>query len=562
MNSVQRPDSYEGADYTGVLRRRWWIVLALTIIGVVGALGYVMVAPKTYTATASVYVSATGADQSQLANSRTQGTVNLDTEAQLVKSSNVATIAAKQLHSPLSPWQLSKEISVTVPPNSQVLAIACGAPSGKGAAACAQAFAEAYLKNRSAVAKSSLNDQLNAVQSKVSSLQNTVSDLKSKISGLPSNSSQRISAQADLSSDQKQLGSLNQQVAALTGQAANVSGGYVITSASAPTKPSSPKKSLILPSGLIAGLLLGLIAAFVVDRRDKRIHGAQDVERQLNLPVMLSLPENSFRHQVSLASPRSRTGQTFTELAHTVAAALGEGSHVLLVTGASPGPGGSVIAANLAATLARTYSEVVLVCADMNDSVAPELLGLDEGRGLAEVVAGAASVQDVARGPAAVPGLWVLTPGVDTSLATYYLQHDVARALTSQLRRDARYVIIEAQATDGGADSLAFAEFADAALVVAERDKTKRDEVADCVRRLEGLRAPVLGVVLQPAVGRSVKVRPPRQGQPPARPRPDVTGRMDGSALSGKQAGAQNRLAHPTHSLEGFRDPADRVPGS
>src|SRR2546430_6751519 len=28
MNPVQRPDSFEAADYVGVLRRRWWIVLA------------------------------------------------------------------------------------------------------------------------------------------------------------------------------------------------------------------------------------------------------------------------------------------------------------------------------------------------------------------------------------------------------------------------------------------------------------------------------------------------------------------------------------------------------
>ena len=71
MNPVQRPDSYEAADYTGVLRRRWWIVLAGACIGLVGAFGYVTVAPKAYTATATVYVAATAADQGgQLANSR------------------------------------------------------------------------------------------------------------------------------------------------------------------------------------------------------------------------------------------------------------------------------------------------------------------------------------------------------------------------------------------------------------------------------------------------------------------------------------------------------------
>ena len=31
MNPVQRPDSFEAADYVGVLRRRWWIVLVATL---------------------------------------------------------------------------------------------------------------------------------------------------------------------------------------------------------------------------------------------------------------------------------------------------------------------------------------------------------------------------------------------------------------------------------------------------------------------------------------------------------------------------------------------------
>jgi hypothetical protein len=138
----------------------------------------------------------------------------------------------------------------------------------------------------------------------------------------------------------------------------------------------------------------------------------------------------------------------------------------------------------------------------------------------------------------------------------------VVRALTSQLRRDARYVIIEAQAAEGGADTFAFAEFADAALVVAESNRTTRDQVADCVRRLEGMRAPVLGVVLAPALGMRVKVRPPRPGRPQAGSKQEATGRVDISALSGTQARARDRLVRPARSLEGFGDPADRVSGS
>src|SRR5262249_16385804 len=121
-------------------------------------------------------------------------------------------------------------------------------------------------------------------------------------------------------------------------------------------------------------------------------------------PVLLNLSRKAFGRQVSLASPRSQTGRAFTELAYTGAASLGEGSHVVLVAGATPGPGASVVAANLAAALARTHSEAVLVCADTRDSVAPKLFGLAGSRGLAGGVAGGATAGGGGRGPAGAAG--------------------------------------------------------------------------------------------------------------------------------------------------------------
>ena len=203
---------------------------------------------------------------------------------------------------------------------------------------------------------------------------------------------------------------------------------------SPPSSPTSPQALLILPSGLLVGLLIGLIVAFLVDRRDKRIHGARDIERYLDLPVMLSVSAKKHGTQPSLVGPRSRTGQAFAELAHGASAALGEGNHVLVVAGASAGPGGGVTAANLAAALARTHSEVALVCADLHASVIPELFHLGQGRGLAEVLGGNATVSEVARRPADFPRLRVVTPGVDTSFALYNFQHDATRDLISELR--------------------------------------------------------------------------------------------------------------------------------
>jgi capsular polysaccharide biosynthesis protein len=575
MNPIQRPDSFEAADYVGVLRRRWWIVLALTIFGLVGAFAYTVVTPKTYTATANVAVQPTAADATNntVANSRTNGaTVNLDTEAQVVVSTTVSAAAGKIMHSPLAPQELSKNVSVTVPPNSSVLTIACQAPTASGAAACANAFAAAYLAHRSATATSVINGQLSIVSSKVTALSQESTSLTTKINSLPALSPAKISAQTQLNSVTKLLSSLSQQEGALTGALGNVAGGAILTHATPPGKATSPKKTLVLPSGLIAGLLLGFIGAFWRDRRDKGIHTSRDAERLLDLPVLLNLPGRAFNQQLALASPRSRTGQAFTELAHAVAASLGDGSHVVLVAGTTPGAGGSVVAANLAATLARTHSGVVLVCANMTNNVAPEMLGVETNRGLVEVLAGKATVRDVARGPAGVPGLWIIAPGADTSLAAYQLQHDRAQALMTHLRRDARFIVIDALATEEGADTFALAEFADAALITVEIPRTTRTGTAECIRRLRNLRTPVLGLAVLSAVSPQAEVRPPRSGQPRVGSREEdetrhggptgVRGQREASALSPPITGDQDGHDRWIRTHEGHGDPAGRVPGS
>jgi capsular polysaccharide biosynthesis protein len=565
MSSVPWPDSFELADYTGLLRRRWLVIVAFAVVGLVGAFAYVTVAPKTYTSTAAVYVAATGADQgNQIANSRTGGQVNLDTEAQFVTSGTVATIAARQLHSPLKPWALSKQVTVLVPPNSEILDISCNASSAQAAADCANAFASAYLQNRSASATTALTSQVSKLTAKLNPLQKTVSGLKAKITGLSANSPTRLTDESLVSTDAGQMHALAARIATLQGLAADNSGGHIISSANPPGKPSSPKKSLVLPSGLVVGLIIGLILALIWDRRDKRIRAARDVERFLDFPVMLSLPQESFGQGVSLASPRSRSGRAFTELGHTVAATLGDGNHVLFVTGASSGPAGSVVAANLAATLAMTHPEVVLICADLTGSVAPEMLGLAGGPGLAEVVAGEVSMREVVRTPG-VPGLWVLTPGSKEALPGYYIEHNRARAVITQLRRDARYVIIEAQSVDDVADMFAFAEFADAAMIVVEAPRTRREEAAECARRLQRLRTTVIGVAVLPYLGKRVRVRPLRPGLLQSGGGDNRAGaateRTELPAMSGKSITAQDpRRAGAARSAPDFQDNgADRV---
>ena len=137
------------------LRSRWVIAGALTCAVAIGALGYTLIAPQGYAATAAVLAAPTATSRTQQTPAGAvvqMATVNLDTEAQLVTSATVTMLAAHLMHSSLPPTQLSSGVTVAVPPNSAVLNITCHAPTATAAATCANAFAKAYVqtKNRNA----------------------------------------------------------------------------------------------------------------------------------------------------------------------------------------------------------------------------------------------------------------------------------------------------------------------------------------------------------------------------------------------------------------------------
>ena len=503
MAVSQEADSFEFAGYLGVLRRRWWVVLVSACVGILAAGAYIAQAPKAYTATATVNVTPTGVSQTQggaVAGGRTNNAVNLDTEAQIVKSSSVAAIAARALHTPLTPTALLKNVSVAVPANSSVLQISCQAKSAAQASVCANAFAAAYIQNRNASAAATIDSELKTVRGELTSLERSSTRLNLQITSFPVNSPQRASAESQLQSDTGQLKSLANQAASLSAQAAGNSGGSIITKATPPGTASSPKKKIILPSGLLAGLLLGLIIAFVWDKQDTRVKGARSLGNA-GAPVLLSISAKELGAEL-LAPPRSPAGLDFSDLARSATRALDQDHHLLLMVGASPGLGTSVAAANLAVALARIHSAVILVCPSGQRTA--KLLGLPESRVLdrraaAELAAGQLSVEEITLQPAGFPGLRVVVLAEEL----YDLQHAQARVLAEQLRISADYTVVEAPAGSAGPDTLALAEYCGAALLTVEISVTRQPDIEEAVNRITRLGTPVLGLVALP------RLRPP-----------------------------------------------------
>lgn len=472
------PASHE-TDYAAILRRRWWEVMLGGLLGVAVAATVSLALPPQYVSTALVQVLPTGiSDGTSLTNGRTQGSVNLDTEAQLVTSTPVATRASALLKETYSPTDVQDNLDVTVPANTQILSIAYTGPSASQAQQGAGAFAQAYLENRTSTATTQQSLQIKPIQDQVTALTNQLRDVAGKLATLPAGSPDRAFAAAQQDVVGRQISALSSQLSAL--QATPVTPGQVITVPDLPTSASSPIWLLNLGTGLVAGLLLGVVVVLARVRR-RRITRARDVGSALHLPVV-SLPS------VGLAGSIA-TRQAYQELSNAIL--LGEMGRpsVVLVTAVGSTSRGGDVAAGLADVLAVAGLSVALIDADFG-------AGKPDGVGLADVLLDGRPVLDVAQLSASSPPYQFVTAGQRGPDAAHLLQVERLRPAVLELLQTCEIVVLAAPSTTSGHQAQTLAGLAQAAVLVVQAGDSRLAEVRVIASELEVNGSRVLGAVL------------------------------------------------------------------
>jgi capsular polysaccharide biosynthesis protein len=66
-----------------------------------------------------------------------------------------------------------------------------------------------------------------------------------------------------------------------------------LTPAVEPVQPSSPKILLNVAAAAVVGLVLGILAALVLELRDRRIRSTDDIEYGLGMPVLVTVAPQS-----------------------------------------------------------------------------------------------------------------------------------------------------------------------------------------------------------------------------------------------------------------------------
>jgi len=165
----------------------------------------------------------------------------------------------------------------------------------------------------------------------------------------------------------------------------------------------------------------------------------------------------------------------------------------LLITSAVPKEGKSMIAANLATTLAQASDRVLLLDADLRKPSLEPLLGLKLAEGLADILQDRTELVAACRRVDPL-GFFFLSAGRPPANPVELLQKESMRELVITAAATFDWVVIDSPPVLPLADGRFLAALSDAVVLVVREAFTRREELQETLAALKG--APLAGIVL------------------------------------------------------------------
>jgi len=309
--------------------------------------------------------------------------------------------------------------------------------------------------------------------------------------------------QRDAASTQQMFEAVRQRVkeTELSGELQS-NNAKVLDAADIPRAPISPKKQLNLMIALVGGCVTALGLAFGLEYLNPHIAEPSDIAESLGLPLLgvaplipglknrpatLDAPPPSF--QEALRGIRTRIF-----LSPSAAAARS-----LAITSTAPGEGKTVIASNLAISLAMAGRRVLLVDADMRHPQLHKIFNIVRSPGLSEVLAGEAKPSEALLESSLVPGLFMLPAGAEVASPTDLLDRELLNQLIQRFNRIFDVVVLDCPPVMAVADASIIANAASSVVFVVASGTTSREDAQGALDRLHSVQGHVIGVVLNRA---------------------------------------------------------------
>ena len=281
-----------------------------------------------------------------------------------------------------------------------------------------------------------------------------------------------------------------------------------VETAALPTSPVSPNPPRNLALGAAVGLLLGFGYARIRHSGDRRLRTKEGVEELFSVNVVGQIPsapglDRDARQRAELTVghrgptiEQASASEAFRKLrTNLMYMNVDNPPRVVVITSPLPGDGKSTVAANLAAAVATSGEDVVLVDGDLRRPTVATSFGLVEGAGLSDVLAGRIALDDALQQAAEHPNLAVLAAGSIPPNPSELLGSKSMKQLLQKLAAGA-LVIVDAPPLLPVTDAAVLTARADGAFVVISAGRTLDEQLRQALDHLDAVDATTLGVVL------------------------------------------------------------------
>ncbi|MDD3326646.1 MAG: polysaccharide biosynthesis tyrosine autokinase [Zoogloea sp.] len=283
----------------------------------------------------------------------------------------------------------------------------------------------------------------------------------------------------------------------------------IIDAAVASKRPVGLPAPVVLAIATFLGLLVSMIATWVIRSLRVVVEDPETIESELGLPVYATIPHSPEEVAIvrrskgargagellAIRSPEDDAIESLRGLRTTIHFALLDASHnSLLITGSSPGLGKSFISKNLGAVLANSGQRIVIIDADLRKGHINKEFGLRRETGVSEYVAGAVKIEDIVK-PTSVPNLWVVTTGQIPPNPSELLMHERFEELLQKLGQQFDTLIVDAPPILAVSDAAIIGRMTGATLMVARAGRHPLAELEQAIKRLNHAGVQVKGFV-------------------------------------------------------------------
>jgi succinoglycan biosynthesis transport protein ExoP len=289
----------------------------------------------------------------------------------------------------------------------------------------------------------------------------------------------------------------------------------VVTVASPPRSPSSPKTGLTLALAAICGLGLGVMSAFAREQMNRQIHTRAELEKLLGTSCLAVLPafaekrpvlqklratrESGAFRQISEVAPFSATAEALRYI--KVAIDLHPtGGKIIGIVSALPGEGKTTVAAGFAAFMAKSGARTLLIDADLRNPTLTRSLGYGGAPGLLNLVTDKSDFNDLVITDSQykfdfLPSSTRIKPTNSSDVLNSPAMKEMLRAAKSNYD----YVLVDLPPILPVVDVKAAAHLFEAFVLVVEWGSTSTDEIVKAVNASPILSERLLGAVLNKA---------------------------------------------------------------